>query len=131
MEAFSIDLRVRVLANYDLGLSTSEIAAKQRVSESWARRLRQRWQETGEIAARPAGPAPAKKLAGREDRLRAHVEAQPDATLEEIRRTLDLPVALSTLWRTLCELSALWSHFVFGIKAPLEFRRYGAGRFPA
>ena len=30
-----------------------------------------------------------------------------------------------------CELSALWSHFVFGIKAPLEFRRYGAGRFPA
>jgi transposase len=101
MEAFSIDLRVRVLADYDLGLSTSEIAAKQRVSESWARRLRQRWQETGEIAARPAGPAPAKKLAGREDRLRAHVEAQPDATLEEIRRTLDLPVALSTLWRTL------------------------------
>jgi hypothetical protein len=36
MEAFSIDLRVRVLADYDAGPSTSEVAAKQHVSESWA-----------------------------------------------------------------------------------------------
>jgi transposase len=93
MEAFSVDLRVRVLADYEAGLSTSEVAEKQRVSESWARRLRQRWRETGEIAPRPPGHATPKKLAGQEERLRAHVEAHPDATLAEIRRDLGWNVA--------------------------------------
>jgi hypothetical protein len=30
-----------------------------------------------------------------------------------------------------CELSALWSHFVFGVKEPLNFRRNGASSFAA
>jgi hypothetical protein len=30
-----------------------------------------------------------------------------------------------------CEFSALWSHFAFGIKEPLDFRRNGASGFPA
>jgi len=32
---------------------------------------------------------------------------------------------------TICEFSALWSHFAFGIKEPLDFRRNGASGFPA
>ncbi len=30
-----------------------------------------------------------------------------------------------------CELSALWSHFAFGVKEPLELRRNGATTFSA
>jgi|GEM_PF-6883080 len=42
MKAYSMDLRVRVLADCDAGLSTAEVAEKQRVSASWVRRLKQR-----------------------------------------------------------------------------------------
>jgi hypothetical protein len=31
----------------------------------------------------------------------------------------------------MCELSAIWSHFDFGIMAPPELRRNGASRFSA
>jgi len=36
---------------------------------------------------------------------------------------------LKALWE--CQFSALWSHFAFGIKEPLNFRRNGASGFPA
>jgi transposase len=99
MKAYSMDLRVRVLADGDAGLSTAEVAEKQRVSASWVRRLKQRWQETGEIAPRPSGHPPLRKLADQDERLRARVRETPDATLAEWRRDLGLEVALSTLWR--------------------------------
>jgi transposase len=101
MKAYSMDLRVRVLADCDAGLSTAEVAEKQRVSASWVRRLKQRRRETGEIAPRPSGHPPARKLAGQEERLRARVSATPDATLAELRRDLGVEMALSTLWRML------------------------------
>jgi hypothetical protein len=33
--------------------------------------------------------------------------------------------------QTPCQFSALWSHFVFGVKEPLNFRRNGASKFAA
>ena len=104
MKAYSMDLRVRVLADGDAGLSTAEVAEKQRVSASWVRRLKQRRRETGEIAPRPAGYPPPKKLAGQEERLRAYLRATPDATLAKVRRDLGLDGVLSPLWRRLREL---------------------------
>jgi transposase len=104
MRAYSMDLRVRVLANGEAGLSPSEVAAKQRVSESWVRRLKQRRRETGEIAPRPCGPTPPQKLAGQEERLRGYIQGRSEATLEAVRRALGLAVGRSTLWRKLKEL---------------------------
>jgi transposase len=60
MPAYSMDLRVRVLADCDNGLDTKAVAAKYSVSEAWARRLEQRGRQTGEVApcrGRP-GPSP-------------------------------------------------------------------------
>jgi hypothetical protein len=37
-------------------------------------------------------------------------------------------VELSETW---CELSALWSHFMFGVMEPVKFRHKGATLFPA
>ena len=42
MRAYSMDLRVRVLADSDAGMGTRVVAAKYRVSESWVRWLKQR-----------------------------------------------------------------------------------------
>jgi len=104
MKAYAMDLRVRVLADCDAGLSTTEVAEKQRVSAAWVRRLQPRRRETGDIAPRPSGYPPPKKLAGQEDRLRAYGQDRPNTTLEAMRRDLGLAVAVSPLWRRLREL---------------------------
>jgi transposase len=96
-----MDLRVRVLADCDSGTAPEAAAEKFSVSPAWVRRLLQRRRETGEIAPRKrrTGPKPLRETHG--DILRQAVAAQPDATLAELRETLGLEVALSTLWLAL------------------------------
>ena len=53
MEAISLDLRKRVVADCDAGMKTGQVAAKYGVSGSWVRRLKQRRRETGSIEALP------------------------------------------------------------------------------
>ncbi len=50
--AYAQDLRDRVLAAYDRGMKTKQIAELFEVSSSWARRVKQRRRETGETAQR-------------------------------------------------------------------------------
>ena len=52
MGAYSIDLRTRVLADWDAGMKADDVAAKYRVSRAWVHRLVQRRRETGEIEPR-------------------------------------------------------------------------------
>ena len=58
MRAYSMDLRVRVLADCDAGMATAAVADKYSVSASWVRRLKQRRAATGETAPRPNGRRP-------------------------------------------------------------------------
>ena len=98
MKAYSMDLRVRVLADCDAGMTTPAAAQKYKVSPSWVRRLLQRRRETGETAPRPQrhGPVPLHQTHG--DAIRQAVKDEPDATLAELRDRLALGVALSTMW---------------------------------
>lgn len=104
MHAYSLDLRQRVLADCDRGLTTRQVATKYSVSESWVRRLKQRRRQTGEMAPRlpTAGPQPS--WTAYADRLAEAIRQTPDATLEELRDQLQLTVALSTLWRAIAAL---------------------------
>jgi transposase len=105
MHAYSLDLRTRILADSDRGLSTRVVATKDAVSESWVRRLKPRRREAREIAPRTARrPGPKPSWDAYADRLRAAVADTPDATLEELRDRLALTVALSTLWRAVAAL---------------------------
>jgi transposase len=102
MAAYSLDLRTRVLDDWDAGLKAEEAAAKYRVSRSWVHRLVQRRRETGgEIGPRPQTRFRAQALAGRETHLRALVDAQPDRTLAELRAALPTAASLSSIWRAL------------------------------
>lgn len=92
---FSDDLRTRVLAAYDGGMETADIARVFRVSRAWARRLKQRRRETGEVAARPMGGATHFKVD--RERLAQLVREQPDATLKELRDRLGVRCAESTI----------------------------------
>lgn len=101
MNAYSSDLRERVLADCDAGLLTTEVAAKYRVGASWVRRLKQRRRETGSIAPRSQRHGPPPKWADHAEAIAASVREAPDATLEEHRRRLGLNIAISTLWRAI------------------------------
>src|SRR5687768_16456867 len=105
MEAYSMDLRRRVLSACDAGKKTREVAQQFDVCESWVRRLKQRRRELGIIAPLPrnAGRKPALDDAARA-RLREFIAARSDATLEEIRRELGLKVSIGCLWGTLDQM---------------------------
>jgi transposase len=106
MEAYSQDLRERVVRACDAGTQTHrEIARRFGVSTAWIRRLLQRRRETGSIGALPRGRGPKPKISGqRLEKLRALVEQDPDATLEELRRRMRLKCAKSTVFLALLRL---------------------------
>jgi transposase len=83
---YSQDLRDRVLSAYRRGMKTIQIAEVFQVSPAWARRLKQRRRETGEVAPRPMGGATVIKIDMA--RLAELVRQQPDATLRELRERL-------------------------------------------
>jgi transposase len=100
--AYSMDLRERVVTDSDAGLSSKELAERYHVSRAWVDAQRRR--ETGSIAPRKQTKFRRRVLEGQEDRLRALVTAQPDATLAELRDRLRTSVALATIWRELNQL---------------------------
>ncbi len=79
MQAYSMDLRKRVLEDSQAGLSAQAVADKYRVSVAWVRRLKQRYRETRELAPRPPINQRKPRLAAYRDRLAELVRQQPDA----------------------------------------------------
>ena len=100
--AYSVDLRDRVLLAYDSGLKTKQIAGVFRVSPAWARRIKQTRRETGRVRPLPTGGKRPRKIDPA--RLGQLVEAQPDATLKELRERLGVTCSLSSIWNALDRL---------------------------
>lgn len=101
MAAYSMDLRTRVLEDWDTGMKAEAVAAKYRVSRAWVHRLVQRRRESGETEPRRQMRFRPRVLAGHEDRLRAVVAARPDRTLVEIQAALGTSASVATVWRAL------------------------------
>ena len=97
-----MDLRERVMAAYDAGRQTKEIAERFDVSLAWARRLKQHRRERGDIIPRTGGGNQTPKVDP--DRLRELVAQKPDATLAELRESLNIDCALWTVCRALRKL---------------------------
>lgn len=92
---YSEDLRRRVLGAYDRGMETKEVAENFQISPAWARRVKQRRREHGEMTHRPMGGKRFEKID--RARLAELVARQPDATLEELRARLGVRCAISAL----------------------------------
>ena len=102
MEAYSIDLRKRVLAACDGGKATKEVARLFDVSPAWVRRLKQRRRELNTIEPLPRKNGPDPKLTPQHrDALRQAVEQQPDLTLVELKHKLKLSASVPTICRAL------------------------------
>ena len=105
MEAYQTKVRELVLDAYEQGIETAEIAGRMKVSRSWARRVNQRWRELNLRVAiqQKHGPNPKLDEARRKE-LAELVQKTPDATLEELKKQLAMPVSISTIWRALNDM---------------------------
>ena len=99
--AYSMDLRERVINDADAGVPSKELAARYHVSLAWVDALKQRKRETGSIAPKTQTKFRGRVLAGQDDRLKALVTADPDATLAELREALQTAAGITTIWRAL------------------------------
>lgn len=102
MEAYSMDLRQRVIGDCDAGMKTKAVAQKYRVSPAWVRRLKQHRRERGNIVPRTGGGSRGRKID--RDRLATLVRQQPDATLVELRDRLGATVTAWAIGKALREL---------------------------
>lgn len=101
---YSMDLRQRVFKAWEVSGDAEDVAATFGVSRAWVHRLAQRHREAGSLAPHKQTKFRTRVLAGQEERLKAAVNARPDATLSELREALATTAALSTLWLELDRL---------------------------
>jgi len=99
---YAQDLRDRILAAYDRGMRTLEIATLFQVSKAWARRVKQRRREHGETSPRAMGGARVVKVDS--ERLRRLVAEQPDATTRELHQRLKCDCCESAVGMALSRL---------------------------
>ncbi len=100
--AYGQDLRDRVLAAYDRGMKTKQVADLFQVSPSWARRVKQRRRESGETAPRPRGGATVIKIDLA--RLAELVRQCPDATIKVLHALLGVDCVESAVGMALKRL---------------------------
>ncbi len=94
-QPLSMDLRLRLLAAIDEGMSCRAAAARFGVAPSTAIRWHAQWRETGSCTPRPQGGDMRSGLVeDRREDILALWEARKDITLEELRLAL-LEVGLS------------------------------------
>jgi len=107
MQAYSLDLRERVVSAYENGVETIlEVAERFEVSDSFIKKLLRRKRTTGEIAPIGHRGGQPKRLSGKHRKwLLKTVLAEPDITLGELRERLvaeqQIAASVSTLWREL------------------------------
>ncbi len=86
MNAYSLDLRERVVAACQAGGKQAAVADRFRVSLSFVAKLLRRHRTHGSAAALPPGRGPAPRLDGPAlAHLRACLRQTPDATWDELR----------------------------------------------
>jgi len=103
---YSLDLRQRVAAAVQRHQGTWRVLADRfQVSVSFIARLVRRQRQTGTLTPRPHGGGQRPALGPADlERLRRLVQAQPDATLDELRQRLGVPCHRMTVWRALRRL---------------------------
>ena len=87
-KSLSLDIRERVVALVDEGLSCHEAAQRLRISAASAVRIMQRKRRTGGVTAAPQGRPRRSKLDAVSDWLKTRVETEPDITMPELAEAL-------------------------------------------
>lgn len=107
--SYSLDLRERIVAMYDDGLSANEVAATFSVHPNTVRNYVRRRDATGSFSALPHAGGPSKKLSGEErETLKRLHEEDNDAYLRELAERLEAACGKRLSLETVrCELLAM------------------------
>lgn len=102
----SLDLRERLIAAVDGGMTRRAAAERFGVAPSTAIKWAERWRRTGDVRPRPqGGDYRSHRMEAHADEILGLIEERPDITLSEIaahlHETHGLRVAQSTVWRLL------------------------------
>jgi transposase len=99
---YSEDLRERVVAAVEGGLSRRQAAALFDLGISTVVHWMRRFRETGSVAAKPMGGDHRSRLTAERAWILGRIEAEPDLTIEELRERLKergVIVGYGTVWR--------------------------------
>ena len=89
-KSLSLDIRERVVALVDEGLSCHEAARGLRISAASAVRIMQRKRRTGGVKTAPQGRPRRSKLDRVSNWLKSRVDGEPDITMPELAEALKL-----------------------------------------
>jgi transposase len=109
MQAYSLDLRQRVVRAYERGQRTiAEVAEQFSVSSGFVKKMLRQWRETADLSPLPHGGGKPSSLSARQrERLRRKVRQQDDISLAELQDYLrdeeQVEVHVSTICRALQE----------------------------
>lgn len=124
MKAYSIDLRQKLVDAYEKGdISQRKLAEQFGVATSFVQKILKQYRETGDLSPKVRQEQTPTKLNPEQlEMLRQMVEAENDATLEELRQKLHLQtnvlIARSTVDRMVKRLG-----FTFKKKRSMPVRR--------
>jgi transposase len=103
MKAYPAELRTRIVAAVERGMTPREVARVFAVSERTIRRYRTQQRQTQDLTPKPSPGRPPTIGPDQADCLRAQVAAHPDATLAEHRaiweREQQVTVSIATMSR--------------------------------
>jgi transposase len=116
-QAYSMEFRRAVAADYDDCLSSDDVAERMGCSASWVRRLIQRRDanpaslggggddhDTALAPLTPRRPDNNKLTDADREQLRSLIAAKPDMTLVELAAALGRKVGMTTVWRATVRL---------------------------
>lgn len=104
MQAYSQDLRDRVLRAMERGESPTEIARRFEVSRVWVYQVADRFKATGQRSSLQMGGYRRSRVADQEATLRGWLKEEPDLTLAELCERLakqGIEIKVPALWHQL------------------------------
>lgn len=105
MRPYGIEMRERVMRAWDAGELQEDLAERFEVSVRWIQKLAKLRRETGSLSPKPATGGRKPIVSGEvEERLKAQVAKQPDATLSELKEGSQIAGSLSSVHRALRRL---------------------------
>jgi transposase len=131
MQAYSQDLRERVLRALDRGDRPTEIARRFEVSRIWVYQVRERVKQTGERSSFQIGGHRRSRVAEMEQVLRAWIAAEPDLTLAELQQRLAkqrVSIKIGALWHQLNKWNLTFKKNLARQRARARGRAGGAAR---
>ena len=108
MKSCSIDLRERIVAAREEGLSGAEVATRFRISKRSVERYWKQYQSSGHVRAKQRGGYKKSRLEEHGGKLQEWIRKEPGLTLEEMKvrcaSELGVKIGINALWQRLDKL---------------------------